>query len=156
MTIPYPEKYMKPELGVGKLANYQDVQADSLVVGAGGLGFGVGVQVKEDVATTYQDGQFYGVTYAKNYVEEIPFGDVEKVGIYKEHEMVPILRKGSIWVKVNEDVLAGENAKVVAEGGFAKATISADPTATPSDTVIGTFKTTASAGGLAILQINLP
>lgn len=156
MTIPYPEKYMKPELGVGKLANYQDVQADSLVVGDGGLGFGVGVQVKEDVATTYQDGPFYGVTYAKNYVDEIPFGDVEKIGIYKEHEMVPILRKGSIWVKVNEDVLAGENAKVIAGGAFGKATVSTDPATSPSDTVIGTFKTTASTGGLAVLQINLP
>ncbi|EGO5846001.1 hypothetical protein KJZ24_01360 [Enterococcus faecalis] len=148
MTIPYPEKYMKPELGVGKLADYQDVQADSLVVGAEGLGFGVGVQVKENVATAYKDGKFYGVSYAKNYVEEIPYGDVEKIGKYKEHEMVPILRKGSIWVKVNEDVLAGEDAKVLNGGNFGKATT--------SDTVIGTFKTTASSGNLAILQINLP
>ena len=156
MTIPYPEKYMKPELGIGKLANYQGVQADSLVVGVGGLGFGVGVQATEDVATTYKDGQFYGISYAKNYVEEIPYGDVEKVGKYKEHEMVPILRKGAIWVKVDEDVLAGENAKALSTGNFGKATISSDPATTPSDTVIGTFKTTASAGNLAVLQINLP
>ena len=74
----------------------------------------------------------------------------------KEHEMVPILRKGAIWVKVDEDVLAGENAKALSTGNFGKATISSDPATTPSDTVIGTFKTSASAGSLAVLQINLP
>lgn len=149
MTIPYPEKYMKPELGVGKLANYQDVQADSKVVGAGGLGFGVGVQVLEDVATPFANGPFFGISYAKNYVDEIPYGDVEKTGAYKEYEMVPILRKGSIWVKVEDDVISGEPAKVVSGGTFEKAAVG-------TDTVIGTFQSTASAGHLAVLQINLP
>lgn len=149
MTIPYPEKYMKPELGIGKLANYQDVQADSKVVGAGGLGFGLGVQVLEDVAKPFTDGQFFGISYAKNYVDEIPYGDVEKTGGYKEYEMVPILRKGSMWVKVENDVLSGEAAKVVSGGNFDKAIVG-------TDTVIGTFQSTASAGNLAILQINLP
>ena len=94
MTIPYPEKYMKPELGIGKLANYQGVQADSLVVGVGGLGFGVGVQVTEDVATTYKDGQFYGISYAKNYVEEIPYGDAEKLVNIKNTKWYQFYVKG--------------------------------------------------------------
>ena len=32
--------------------------------------------------------------------------------------MVPILRKGAIWVKVDEDVLAGENAKALSTGNL--------------------------------------
>lgn len=148
MTIPFPTKYMQPELGIGKLANYQSVQTDSKVIGTDEVLFGQGVEVVEHVAKPYASGVFFGVALAKNYVDEIKFNDDEKVGIYRKSEMVPVLRKGSVWVKVDDDVKEGEQAKVTATGNF--------DVAASGDTVIGVFQSTASKDGLAILQINLP
>lgn len=148
MSIPYPEKYMKAELGIGKLANYQGTQADSKVIGDDEVLFGQGVEVVEHVAKPYSSGIFFGVALAKNYVDEIEFNKDEKVGKYRKTEMVPVLRKGSVWVKVDNDVKEGEQAKVTANGNF--------DVAASGDTVIGVFQSTASKDGLAILQINLP
>ena len=148
MSIPLPEKYMKAELGIGKLANYQGTQADSKVIGTDEVSFGQGVEVSEHIAKPYAGGVFFGVALAKNYVDEISFNKDEKVGIYRKSEMVPVLRKGSVWVKVDNDVKEGEQAKVTTAGNF-------DVAAT-GDTVIGSFQSTAAKGGLAILQINLP
>ncbi|MFS7421788.1 hypothetical protein AB6878_06385 [Carnobacterium maltaromaticum] len=53
MTIPYPQKYMAPELGIGKLANYQNTQADSKAVGTNSIKFGQAVQVTESIAAPY-------------------------------------------------------------------------------------------------------
>lgn len=148
MTIPLPTKYMQPELGIGKLANYQGTQADSKVIGVDKVLFGQGVEVAENVAKPYSTGIFFGVAIAKNYVDEIKFNDDGKVGEYRKAEMVPVLRKGSIWVQVDNDVKEGEQAKVTTTGNF--------DVAVAGDTVIGIFQSTAQQDGLAILQINLP
>ena len=148
MTIPIPTKYMQPELGIGKLANYQGTQSDSKVIGTDKVLFGQGVEVVENVAKPYSTGVFFGVSIAKNFVDEIKFDDNTKVGEFRKGEMVAVLRKGSIWVKVDNDVKEGEQAKVVATGNF-------DVAAT-GDAVIGIFQSTAQRDGLAVLQINLP
>lgn len=146
MTIPLPEKYMRPEGGVGKLANYQSTQADTLVAGAA-IPYGSPVSAVDGVASVFTTGDLFGVIIAQEYAKEIPYGDGEKVGEYPKSKPVPVLRKGSIWVKVSDDVVQNEKATVNASG-FKKAA--------PEETVIGVFQSTASANGLAILQINLP
>ena len=152
MTIPYPQKYMAPELGIGKLANYQNTQADSKAVGTNSIKFGQAVQVTESIAAPYTTGNFFGVALAKNYVDEIKFNDDKKTGEYRQGEMVAVLRKGSIWVQVDEDVKEGEYASVKATGNFGSVSTAEDSTDKP----IGIFQTSAQAGSLAILQINLP
>lgn len=137
---------MSAEGGIGKLANYQDVQTDSRVAGVKVVRFGQAVQSNENVAEPFDTGAFFGVAIAKNYVDEITSGD--KSGAYKRHEMIPVLRKGTIWVQVDEDVKIGEFAKVNATGNFGLATDRASS--------VGIYQSTAHQDGLAMLQINLP
>lgn len=76
---------------------------------------------------------------------------MEKVGKYKEYEMVLILCKGVIWVKVDEDVLVGENVKVLLIGNFGKVIISFDLVMILLDIVIGIFKIIVLVGNLVVL-----
>ena len=145
MAIPLPEKYMRPEGGIGKLANYQAVQADTLVA-AEAIPYGAPVQATEGEARKFQN-SFFGVAIADNYVNEISFDGKDKVGEHAAYKPVAVLRKGSIWVKVTADVKENEDATVTA-AGFKEA--GAD------DAVVGSFQSSAQANGLAILQINLP
>lgn len=151
MAIPVGQQYMSAEGGLGKLANYQSTQADSKGVGETAVKFGQAVQVSNGAAAPLTDGDFFGVVIAKNFVPEITAG--EKVGSYKKGEAAPVLRKGSIWVTADEDVTEGQKAAAnKATGNFLPST---SATATKTE-AIGTFQSTALAGGVAILQINLP
>lgn len=145
MPIPYPEKYMQPELGLGKLANYQNTQADTKVAGES-IPFGSPVEATGGEVKAFATGTFFGIALADNFVKEIGYDGADKVGEYPKSKPVPILRKGSIWIKVTEDVEESEPAAATT-GGF--------KVGTTGDT-IGIFQSTAQAGGLAILQINLP
>lgn len=146
MTIPLPRKYMDPELGIGKLANYQSTQADTKV-SAEKIPFGSPVEASENTVKVLAEGAFFGVAIAENYAKEITYDNAEKVGEYHVNKPVAVLRKGSIWVKATEDVKESEPAAAVA-GGFAKATT--------AEETIGVFQSTAQADGLVMLQINLP
>jgi len=137
---------MQPEGGIGTIANYQGVQADSRVIGTQEVRFGQAVQSNEHIAEPFNGGAFFGVAIAKNYVQEIT--STEKVGVYRQHEMVPVLRKGTIWVQVDEDVKIGEFASVNTAGNFG---LSAN-----QSSAIGIYQSTAHEGNLAMLQINLP
>lgn len=150
MPIPIGQQYMNPEVGLGKIASYQDVQADSALVGEE-LPFGAPVEFSDGVAKKLTaSGDFYGITIAKEYVPEL-FGD--KDGKYDEKEMVPVLRRGTICVQVAEDVVSGEKAVVdTTKGQF----VPSDSTSTTISAVVGVFKTTAQAEGLAHVEINLP
>ncbi|GGC98093.1 structural cement protein Gp24 [Enterococcus wangshanyuanii] len=146
MTIPYPEKYMKKELGIGKRANYQDVEVNTKF-SSEKIPFGSPVEAEEDKVKVLADGRFYGVAMADNYSDEIPYDNGEKVGQYTVDKPVPILRKGAIWVKASEDVKESEPAAATATGF---------KVATASDPIVGVFESTAQAGGLVVIKINLP
>ena len=152
MTIQIGQEYMKPEGGIGKLANYQDTQADTAAVGTTSVKFGQAVQVDEDVAGPLTaGGNLFGVAIAKDYVAEITAG--AKTGTYKQYEALPVLRKGTIWVEVDEDVKSGQAALAnTATGNFLPGTTAIE-TKTEK---IGSFQSTAIAGDVAMLQINLP
>lgn len=146
MSIPLPEKYMRPEGGIGKLANLQGTQADTLYADEE-VPYGSPVAASEGKATVFDTDNFFGVAIADNFAKEIPYENGEKEGSYPYGKPVAVLRKGSIWVKATEDVKQNEKA-AVESGGFKKA-------ATP-DEAIGVFQSTAQAGALVVLQINLP
>ncbi|MBC2077674.1 hypothetical protein HCA99_00440 [Listeria booriae] len=149
MSIPVGEEYMDPNIGIGKLANYQNTQADSALV-EGTIPFGSAVQFSDGVAKVLSDKDFYGVALAKEYVPEL---NGDKIGTYIDKEMVPVVRRGVICVRVEDDVVNGEKAAAnKATGNFLPAS---PPTSTKTE-AIGRFKTTAQAGGLAHLEINLP
>jgi len=145
MPIPLPEKYMRPEGGIGKLANYQGTQADTLVA-AEKIPYGAPIQATEGEARVYSD-SFFGVAIADNVAKEIAYDGADKVGEYAAFKPVAVLRKGSIWVKVTADVKQNEAAAATATGF--------KPVG-EDETAVGVFQTSAQANGLAVLQINLP
>lgn len=150
MTIPVGQEYMDPNIGIGKLANYQDTQADSALASEI-IAFGSPVQFSDGVAKKLtKEGDLYGIAIAKEFVPDI---SVEKVGNYLPKEMVPVLRRGTICVAVSEDVVSGEKAVVDIDLG--QFTSSGTAKENKSE-VIGVFKTTAQADGLAHVEINLP
>lgn len=146
MSIPLPQKYMRPEGGIGKLANTQATQADTLIASEK-IPYGSPIAATNGEAATFSTGDFFGVAIAQDYAEEITYDNAEKVGAYPIHKPVAVLRKGSIWVKVDEDVVMNEKAAASATG-FKKSVDATD--------AIGIFQSSAQAGGLAVLQINLP
>lgn len=109
MSIPLPEKYMRPEGGIGKLANLQSVQADTLYASEE-IPYGSPIAATEGMASVYATENFHGVAIADNFAKEIPYDNGEKEGAYPAHKPVAVLRKGSIWVKVDDDVKENEKA----------------------------------------------
>lgn len=153
MTIPVGQEYMSSNLGLGKIASYQSHQADTLAA-AGDINFGAAVQIASDdpdKGKAYDgSGDFYGIAIAKHFV---PSFEGDKIGKYEQYDAVPVLRQGIITVKVEEDVIKGEQAVID------KTTANFRPKGTSTSTVsdvVGVFKTSASGGGLAQLEINLP
>jgi hypothetical protein len=77
-------------------------------------------------------------------------GNPVQVLQYNDGDPVAILRKGTIFVVVAGNVTAGKAAKVTTTGGIVDETGSG--TAIPGSV----FRTSASAGNIAELEINLP
>ena len=146
MTIPMPRKYMDAEGGIGKIANYQGTQMDTKFSGEV-IPFGSPLEAIGSEVKMFSTGVFFGVAVAKNFVDEIPYDNGDKVGEYRLKQPVPVLRKGTIWVKATEDVVESEQA-MPSDDGFKKATGIAD--------AVGIFQSSAAAGNLVMLQINLP
>lgn len=128
--------------------------AHSKSVEGAGLEFGLGCalgtnddQVKQLAAIT---DKFAGVLIHRHKEE----------GTLSDKESVSVLRKGRIYVKVETAVVQGDAAHVRAIapgveviGAFRN---SADGVNTIDLSGLATFKTSAAAGELAVLDINLP
>ncbi|WP_406944493.1 hypothetical protein ACJA3J_15075 [Halobacillus sp. SY10] len=153
MAITEYNKYMPEAQGKGKLANYQDYSAETKAA-AEDIPYGVAVQLGTDRETVsvFAGGSPVGIALAQEPNDwQDPNANNQ---LYKAQMPVAIVRKGPIWVEVEEDVNIGD--KAVADNstgnfrpeGTATSNIVAFPTAV--------FKTAALAGELAQLEINLP
>lgn len=151
----YPQ-YMDEPLGIGRIGLYPEHRADTLAA-AETIPWGSAVQY----AANPEQGEVYdgvrpfrGVAIAGHHAE-YRVADVNNdiVGQHLQYDAISVLRKGAIWVKVLEDVVKGDAAKAdkttgnFRPGGTATTTVSG---------VIGEFKTSALANGLALLEVNLP
>lgn len=149
-------EYMDQPASKGKVATYAEHRADSAAAGAE-IDWGVAVQYSaanpNQVVTYDGTGGFVGVALAGLYAEyDVPAGQ-ETDGKHAQYDAVSVFRKGTVWVEVLEDVTKGQGAVVDnTTGNFRPADTA---TATVSE-VVGVFKTTAQADGLAQLEINLP
>ncbi|MEH7214774.1 hypothetical protein V7079_22715 [Priestia megaterium] len=153
MAITSYDKYMPAAGGKGKLANYQDYSADTKAA-AEDIPYGVAVQLGTDGETITRvkaGGKPYGVSLAQEINDWVLKADDQK---YLRYDPVAAVRKGVIWVQVDEDVVIGDGVVV-------------DPTTSnfrPADTATSgviafpsaAFKSSAQAGGLVQLEINLP
>lgn len=156
------EQYMAQETGKGKLASYHDEHAETYSASED-IAWGLAVQNnaadpdKIDVYDGTVANGFVGVAIANHFAGEYRVNDVSTDPItgtsYVAGQPVSTLRRGIIWVEVLEDVIKGKQAVVDNTTGNFRQKGSA--TATVSD-AIGVFKTSAQAGNLAQLEINLP
>ncbi|WP_240415019.1 structural cement protein Gp24 [Paenibacillus periandrae] len=148
----YPQ-YMSEVGGKGTLALYPEHHADTVAASAT-IPWGKAVQY---TATNKNKGEVYagtrkviGVAMANHYAE---YRTTTTVGEYVVGDAVSALRKGCIWVEVLEDVVKGDLA--VADNTTGNFRPSTTGTATIS-AIVGEFKSSALANGLAILELNLP
>lgn len=157
MPITDYREYMAEELGKGKVASYHDFRADSGAA-AEDIDWGVAVQynaVNPNKVEVYDGtGKFKGIAIANHYAEYRLASVADDVdGHYVTNDAVSFLRRGAIFVEVLEDVIKGEDAVIDnATGNFRPS----DTVTVEKSAVIGVFKTSASANGLAQVEINLP
>ncbi|GKV70274.1 hypothetical protein NCCP2716_27720 [Sporosarcina sp. NCCP-2716] len=147
------DKYMPEASHAGKIANYQDYQADTKPASEK-IPFGAALQLTADgesVSTVKTGGKPVGIALASEVHDWINNEDDQH---YKQFNPVAVVRKGTIWVRVGEDVIAGEEANVNPEDGRFYAADTATVNTIKFPTAV--FKTKAKLGGLAQLQINLP
>ena len=106
---------------------------------------------------------FRGITVAEWTMEQkltgAPASTTDSIGKFIQYDMVPILRRGLIWVKVIQDVIVDDAAYFMhsspapADNGyFRKDTAGGQADLVPT----GVFRSSALAGELALLEINLP
>jgi hypothetical protein len=157
MPIMDYREYMTPELGKGKIASYHEGHADTGAAGAD-IQWGLAVQLSasnpNQVIPYDGTGNFQGVAMANHYAET-RLSDVSQFidGHYVANDAVSYMRRGIIFVEVEEDVIKGDNAVIdKTTANFRPATT----TVTTVSGVIGSFKSSAPAGNLAELEINLP
>lgn len=156
MPITSYEQYMQEPTGKGRVALYPEHRADTLAA-AEAIGWGRAVQynaANKNRADLYDGGKVVGIAIANHYAEYRSANvNNDIVGEYAANEAVSVLRKGVIWVQVLEDVEKGEDAVADnATGDFRPS----DTATVGKSAVIGVFKTSAVANGLAQLEINLP
>lgn len=134
-----------------------DLQAHRIVSAAaeGVVPFGIavvpGTDAEKQIIVPTQTGEvFRGVSVATQAVEQNALGDAE----YADTSVVSIMKQGTIWVRVNSNVLVDAAAFFVYTGAevgqFRNDGTSADAVPT------GVFRSTANSGDLALLEINLP
>jgi hypothetical protein len=157
MPITDYREYMAEELGKGKVSSYHDYRADSAGA-AENIDWGVAVQFNaanpNKVEVFDGTGKFQGIAIANHYAEYRLASVADDVdGHYSANDAVSYLRRGAIFVEVLEDVIKGDDAVIDnATGNFRPG----DTATVEKSGVVGTFKTSASTGGLAQVEINLP
>jgi len=107
---------------------------------------------------------FRGITVAAWTMEQkltgAPASTADSIGKFVQYDMVPVLRRGLIWVKVVQDVVIDDAAYFVHTeavnpeyiGYFRKDVDGGNADAVPT----GVFRSSALAGALALLEVNIP
>lgn len=121
-----------------------------------GLGYALGTDPEKQFAAFAGAATFAGVLAHRHQSEARALfgagGSGGETGL-KQGEIGDVVRRGRVWVETNEAVTAGEAAFVVnAVADFGKFRNDA----TNAQAVNGTFRTSTTAAGLAILELNEP
>lgn len=131
----------------------------------GAVGFGLGLEYGTDpekqVAVPSDDtGTFAGVSvFSHKQVQGIDLTATENElystgSEYRDGDTVNVLRRGRVWVEVTDAVTA--NATAYVDVTSATADYGKFTDVATSNVQAGVFRTDASTGELAILEINLP
>lgn len=144
--IPDGELYHNNPLSAGTVASPFEPTAVNTEHAGAEIAYGGAVNLKDGKAIPATNGQsFYGVALKRTSVhgfeltEEAIEGDK-----WKEGETLGVLRDGTVFVPISEDVDRGESATVDANGTFKPAAA--------NDAVVGIFTSSGNAGSTAELQ----
>ena len=145
--IPDGELYNTGSISAGTVSDLETAVIDTEQVGQP-VGYGQGVQIKDGTVIPATKGHIFGIAVKRYHTNaDHLYPDLMANEKWEQGEMIAVLRDGTIYVPVNVDVNANENAAVDTDGNF--------KVAGTSDSVVGVFLSSANAGSTARLQTRI-
>ena len=145
--IPDGELYNTDPISAGTVSDLETAVINTEQVGQP-VGYGQGVQIKDGTVIPATKGHIFGIAIKRYHTNaDHLYPDLLKGEKWEQGEMIAVLRDGTIYVPVNVDVNANENAAVDTDGNF--------KVAGASDSVVGVFLSSANAGSTARLQTRI-
>lgn len=145
--IPDGELYNTDPISAGTVSDLETAVINTEQVGQP-VGYGQGVQIKDGMVVPATKGHIFGVAVKRYHTNaDHLYPDLMANEKWQQGEMIRVLRDGTIYVPVNVDVNANENAAVDTDGNF--------KVAGASDSVVGVFLSSANAGSTARLQTRI-
>lgn len=145
--IPDGELYSTDPISAGTVSDLETAVINTEQVGQP-VGYGQGVQIKDGTVIPATKGHIFGVAIKRYHTNaDHLYPQLMANEKWEQGEMIGVLRDGTIYVPVNVDVNANENAAVDTDGNF--------KVAGASDSVVGMFLSSANAGSTARLQTRI-
>ena len=145
--IPDGELYNTGSISAGTVSDLETAVINTEQVGQP-VGYGQGVQIKDGMVVPATKGHIFGIAVKRYHTNaDHLYPDLMANEKWEQGEMIAVLRDGTIYVPVNVDVNANENAAVDTDGNF-KVAVASDP-------VVGVFLSSANAGSTARLQTRI-
>lgn len=145
--IPDGELYNTDPISAGTVSDLETAVINTEQVGQP-VGYGQGVQIKDGMVVPATKGHIFGIAVKRYHTNaDHLYPDLMANEKWEQGEMIAVLRDGTIYVPVNVDVNANENAAVDTDGNF--------KVAGASDLVVGVFLSSANAGSTARLQTRI-
>ena len=145
--IPDGELYNTDPISAGTVSDLETAVINTEQVGQP-VGYGQGVQIKDGMVVPATKGHIFGVAIKRYHTNaDHLYPQLMANEKWEQGEMIGVLRDGTIYVPVNVDVNANENAAVDTDGNF--------KVAGASDSVVGVFLSSANAGSTARLQTRI-
>lgn len=145
--IPDGELYNTDPISAGTVSDLETAVINTEQVGQP-VGYGQGVQIKDGMVVPATKGHIFGIAVKRYHTNaDHLYPNLLKGEKWEQGEMIGVLRDGTIYVPVNVDVNANENAAVDTDGNF--------KVAGTSDSVVGVFLSSANAGSTARLQTRI-
>lgn len=145
--IPDGELYNTDPISAGTVSDLETAVINTEQVGQP-VGYGQGVQIKDGTVIPATKGHIFGVAIKRYHTNaDHLYPQLMANEKWEQGEMIGVLRDGTIYVPVNVDVNANENAAVDTDGNF--------KVAGASDSVVGVFLSSANAGSTARLQTRI-
>ena len=145
--IPDGELYNTDPISAGTVSDLETAVINTEQVGQP-VGYGQGVQINNGMVVPATKGHIFGIAIKRYHTNaDHLYPDLLKGEKWEQGEMIGVLRDGTIYVPVNVDVNANENAAVDTDGNF--------KVAGASDSVVGVFLSSANAGSTARLQTRI-
>ena len=145
--IPDGELYNTDPISAGTVSDLETAVINTEQVGQP-VGYGQGVQIKDGMVVPATKGHIFGIAIKRYHTNaDHLYPQLMANEKWEQGEMIGVLRDGTIYVPVNVDVNANENAAVDTDGNF--------KVAGASDSVVGVFLSSANAGSTARLQTRI-